>query len=128
MIKQDYIIRMIQEIISLIANAIIKKRKLDKKELDTYEYTTHEILGISTKELIGMNVDDIISQYSESENGTDKLELAAVSLLLFSEEMPESKLLLKAKLKQDGIFLLKYLQQNSSSYSLQREFIINMIS
>ncbi|MBU3808302.1 MAG: hypothetical protein H9802_07785 [Candidatus Phocaeicola faecipullorum] len=128
MIKQDYIIRMIQEIISLIANAIIKKKKLDNKELDTYEYTTHEILGISPKELTGMNANEIISQYSQSENGMDKLELAAVSLLLFSEEMTDSNLLLKSKLKQDGIFLLKYLQENSGSYSLQREFIINMIS
>lgn len=128
MIKQDYIIRMIQEIISLIANAIIKKKKLDNKELDTYEYTTHEILGISPKELTGMNANEIISQYSQSENGMDKLELAAVSLLLFSEEMTDSNLLFKSKLKQDGIFLLKYLQENSGSYSLQREFIINMIS
>ena len=128
MIKQDYIIRMIQEIISLIANAIIKKKKLDNKELDTYEYTTHDILGISPKELTGMNANEIISQYSQSENGMDKLELAAVSLLLFSEEMTDSNLLLKSKLKQDGIFLLKYLQENSGSYSLQREFIINMIS
>lgn len=128
MIKQDYIIRMIQEIISLIANAIIKKKKLDNKELDTYEYTTHEILEISPKELTGMNANEIISQYSQSENGMDKLELAAVSLLLFSEEMTDSNLLLKSKLKQDGIFLLKYLQENSGSYSLQREFIINMIS
>ena len=128
MIKQDYIIRMIQEIISLIANAIIKKKKLDNKELDTYEYTTHEIFGISPKELTGMNANEIISQYSQSENGMDKLELAAVSLLLFSEEMTDSNLLLKSKLKQDGIFLLKYLQENSGSYSLQREFIINMIS
>lgn len=128
MIKHDYIIRMIQEIISLIANAIIKKKKLDNKELDTYEYTTHEILGISPKELTGMNANEIISQYSQSENGMDKLELAAVSLLLFSEEITDSNLLLKSKLKQDGIFLLKYLQENSGSYSLQREFIINMIS
>lgn len=128
MIKQDYIIRMIQEIISLIANAIIKKRKLDKKELDTYEYTTHEMLGVSPKELTDMSTDELISQYSDSENGMEKLELIAVSLLLFSEETPASDLLLKSRLKQDGIFLLKYLQKNSGSYSLQREFIINMIS
>lgn len=58
----------------------------------------------------------------------EKLELIAVSLLLFSEETHENNLLLKSRLKQDGIFLLKYLQENSNSYSLQREFIINMIS
>lgn len=128
MIKQDYIIRIIQEIISLIANAIIKKKRLDKKELDTYEYTTHEILGIAPNELIDKNADELIDQYSNSESGMDKLELIAVSLLLFSEETKDSDLLLKAKLKQNGIFLLKYLQENSGSYSLQREFIINMIS
>lgn len=128
MIKQDYIIRMIQEIISLIANAIIKKKRLDKNELDTYEYTTHEILGIAPNELIDKNADELIDQYSNSESGMDKLELIAVSLLLFSEETKDSDLLLKAKLKQNGIFLLKYLQENSGSYSLQREFIINMIS
>lgn len=128
MIKQDYIIRMIQEIISLIANAIIKKRKLDKKEFDTYEYTTHEMLGVSPKELTDMSTDELINKYSCSENGMEKLELIAVSLLLFSEETPESDLLLKSRLKQDGVFLLKYLQKNSGTYSLQREFIINMIS
>lgn len=128
MIKQDYIIRMIQEIISLVANAIIKKKKLDKKELDTYEYTSHEILGTSPRELINMSTDELISQYSDSENGMEKLELIAVSLLLFSEETPEKELLLKSRLKQNGIFLLKYLQKHSGSYSLQREFIINMIS
>lgn len=128
MIKQDYIIRMIQEIISLIANAIIKKKRLDKKELDTYEYTTHEILGIAPNELIDKNADELIDQYSNSESGMDKLELIAVSLLLFSEETKDSDLLLKSRLKQNGIFLLKYLQENSGSYSLQREFIINMIS
>lgn len=128
MIKQDYIIRMIQEIISLIANAIIKKKKLDKRELDTYEHTTLEILGITPNELMDMSTEEFIYKYSNTESGMEKLELIAVSLLLFSEETHENNLLLKSRLKQDGIFLLKYLQENSNSYSLQREFIINMIS
>ena len=34
MIKQDYLIRMIQEIISLIVNAILNKKKFRKDELN----------------------------------------------------------------------------------------------
>lgn len=32
MIKQDYLLRMIQEIISLIANAILNKKKIRQQE------------------------------------------------------------------------------------------------
>ena len=128
MIKQDYIIRMIQEIISMIVAAIIKKKRLDNKELEKYEYNTHVMLGVSPKELMNISTDEIISQYSTSENGMDKIELIAVSLLLFSEETANDQLLLKSRLKQNGLFLLKYLQQNSNSYSIQREMIMKMIS
>lgn len=128
MIKQDYIIRMIQEIISMIVTAIIKKKRLDNKELKKYEYNTHEMLGVSPKELMDISTDEIISRYSTSENGMDKIELIAVSLLLFSEETAHDQLLLKSRLKQNGLFLLKYLQQNSNSYSIQREMLMKMIS
>lgn len=128
MIKQDYIIRMIQEIISMIVTVIIKKKRLDNKELEKYEYNTHEMLGVSPKELMDISTDEIISQYSTSENGMDKIELIAVSLLLFSEETANDQLLLKSRLKQNGLFLLKYLQQNSNSYSIQREMLMKMIS
>ncbi len=128
MIKQDYIIRMIQEIISMIVAAIIKKKRLDNKELEKYEYNTHVMLGVSPKELMNISTDEIISQYSTSENGMDKIELIAVSLLLLSEETANDQLLLKSRLKQNGLFLLKYLQQNSNSYSIQREMLMKMNS
>ena len=38
MIKQDYLVRMIQEIISLIANAILNKKKLRKQEWIEYDW------------------------------------------------------------------------------------------
>lgn len=40
MIKQDYLVRMIQEIISLIANAILNKKKLRKQEWVEYDCLT----------------------------------------------------------------------------------------
>lgn len=112
----------------MIVTAIIKKKRLDNKELEKYEYNTHEMLGVRPKELMDISTDEIISQYSTSENGMDKIELIAVSLLLFSEETANDQLLLKSRLKQNGLFLLKYLQQNSNSYSIQREMLMKMIS
>ena len=37
MIKQDYLLRMIQEIISLIANAILNKKKIRQQEWVEYD-------------------------------------------------------------------------------------------
>ena len=43
MIKQDYLIRMIQEIISLIVNAILNKKKFRKDEWTEYDCLTRQI-------------------------------------------------------------------------------------
>ena len=67
----------------MIVTAIIKKKRLDNKELEKYEYNTHEMLGVSPKELMDISTE---------------------------------------------LFLLKYLQQNSNSYSIQREMLMKMIS
>lgn len=45
MIKQDYLIRMIQEIISLIVNALLKKKKYRWNEWTEYDGLTRQILG-----------------------------------------------------------------------------------
>ena len=44
MIKQDYLIRMIQEIISLIVNAILNKKKFRKDEWTEYDCQSRHIL------------------------------------------------------------------------------------
>lgn len=44
MIKQDYLLRMIQEIISLIANAILNKKKIRQQEWVEYDCLTGQIL------------------------------------------------------------------------------------
>ena len=46
MIKQDYLIRMIQEIISLIVNAILNKKKFRKDEWTEYDCLTSFSRGI----------------------------------------------------------------------------------
>ncbi len=53
MIKQDYLIRMIQEIISLIVNAILNKKKFRKDEWTEYDGddTAHQFDDLTPEEL-----------------------------------------------------------------------------
>ena len=64
MIKQDYLIRMIQEIISLIVNAILNKKKFRKDEWTEYDCLTRQILGVSQEELLSMSLDEITSGWA----------------------------------------------------------------
>lgn len=45
MIKQDYLIRIIQEIFTAIANMLLKRKKITQKEWSEYEDTAQKILG-----------------------------------------------------------------------------------
>ena len=110
MIKQDYLIRMIQEIISLIVNALLKKKKYRWNEWTEYDGLTRQILGFPTDELLSMNTQELIDRYKGDPN-----------------EMEAEDLLRKSKLHQDGLELLKYVQKESTSFSIQRVQLINML-
>ena len=126
MIKQDYLIRMIQEIISLIVNMILNKKKFRKDEWTEYVCLTRQILGLPQEQLQSMNPDELIDHYEGDPNRMGKIELAAMTLLKISDEM-ESNILQKSKLRQDGLTLLKYVQKESSTFSIQRTDLIRMI-
>ena len=126
MIKPDYLIRMIQEIISLIVNMILNKKKFRKDEWTEYDCLTRQILGLPQEQLQSMNPDELIDHYEGDPNRMGKIELAAMTLLKISDEM-ESNILQKSKLRQDGLTLLKYVQKESSTFSIQRTDLIRMI-
>ena len=96
MIKQDYLIRMIQEIISLIVNMILNKKKFRKDEWTEYDCLTRQILGLPQEQLQSMNPDELIDHYEGDPNRMGKIELAAMTLLKISDEM-ESNILQKSK-------------------------------
>ena len=48
MIKQDYLIRMILEIITLIANALLNKQKIRPQSWVEYDCLTQQILELPT--------------------------------------------------------------------------------
>ncbi|WP_368109632.1 hypothetical protein [Bacteroides salyersiae] len=127
MIKQDYLLRMIQEIISLIANAILNKKKIRQQEWVEYDCLTGQILGFPAEQLIGMDMQELIEQYEGDPNRMGKIELAAMTLLKMSDEADADHLLQKSKLRQEGMELLKYVQKAGNTFSIQRVALIHLL-
>ena len=127
MIKQDYLIRMIQEIISLIVNALLKKKKYRWNEWTEYDGLTRQILGFPTDELLSMDMQELVDRYKGDPNEMGKIELAAMSMLKLSEDMSSDHVLQKSKLRQDGLWLLKYVQEEGNTFSIQRTSLIKLL-
>ena len=127
MIKQDYLIRMILEIITLIANALLNKQKLRPQNWVEYDCLTRQILEVPSEQLKDMLPEEIIDKYEGDTNQMGKIELAAMTLLKISDELDTDNLLLKSRLKQNGTELLKFVQSQGDTFSLQRMSIISML-
>lgn len=127
MIKQDYLIRMILEIITLIANALLNKQKIRKQNWIEYDCLTRQILGVPTENLKDMTPDEIRENYQGDPNEMGKVELSAMTMLKMAEDIGNENLLLKSKLRQNGLHLLKQVQEDSNTYSIQRITLIQAI-
>ena len=127
MIKQDYLIRMILEIITLIANALLNKQKIRKQNWIEYDCLTRQILGVPTENLKDMTPDEIREKYQGDPNEKGKVELSAMTMLKIAEDIGNENLLLKSKLRQNGLHLLKQVQEDSNTYSIQRITLIQAI-
>ena len=120
MIKQDYLLRMIQEIITLLINALLNRQKIRKGSWVEYDDVTRQILGVPSESLVDMSADEIIDRYKDDPNQMGKTELAAVTMLKISDEMGDEQLVQKSRLKQDGLTLLEYVQTKGDTFSIQR--------
>ena len=127
MIKQDYLLRMIQEIITLLINALLNRQKIRKESWVEYDDITRQILGVPSESLVDMSADEIIERYQDDPNQMGKTELAAVTMLKISDEMGDEQLVLKSRLKQDGLALLEYVQTEGDTFSIQRVALIAML-
>ena len=127
MIKQDYLIRMILEIITLIANALLNKQKIRPQSWVEYDCLTRQILEVPSDQLKDLSPEEIIGRYEGDTNRMGKIELAAMTLLKISDELGDEHLLLKSRLKQNGIELLKFVQTQGDTFSIQRMSIISML-
>ncbi|MBR5204516.1 MAG: hypothetical protein IKW32_04775 [Bacteroidaceae bacterium] len=127
MIKQDYLIRMILEIITLIANALLNKQKIRPQSRVEYDCLTRQILEVPSDQLKDLSPEEIIGRYEGDTNRMGKIELAGMTLLKISDELGDEHLLLKSRLKQNGIELLKFVQTQGDTFSIQRMSIIQML-
>ena len=127
MIKQDYLLRMIQEIITLLMNALLNRQKIRKESWVEYDDITRQILGVPSENLVDMSAEEIIDRYQDDPNQMGKTELAAVTMLKISDEMGDEQLVLKSRLKQDGLALLEYVQTRGDTFSIQRVALIAML-
>ena len=127
MIKQDYLLRMIQEIIALIVQALLNKRKIDKSSWTAYDNLTTQILGFPANELLAIHPQELIDRYQGDADSWGKYELAALTLLKLSDDMTNDSLVEKSRTRQNGIALLEYVQANSPTFSLQRLQLIEAL-
>ena len=127
MIKQDYLLRMIQEIITLLVNALLNRQKIRKESWVEYDDITRQILEVPSENLKDMSADEIIQRYEHDPNQMGKIELAAMTMLKIADEMEDEQLALKSRLKQNGLALLEYVQAQGNTYSIQRVALIAML-
>ena len=127
MIKQDYLLRMIQEIITLLVNALLNRQKIRKESWVEYDDITRQILELPSENLKDMSADEIIQRYEGDPNRMGKIELAAMTMLKISDEMEDEQLVMKSRLRQEGLALLEYVQTEGDTYSIQRVALIAML-
>ena len=127
MIKQDYLLRMIQEIITLLVNALLNRQKIRKESWVEYDDITRQILALPSENLKDMSADEIIQRYEGDPNRMGKIELAAMTMLKISDEMEDEQLVMKSRLRQEGLALLEYVQAEGDTHSIQRVALIAML-
>ena len=127
MIKQDYLLRMIQEIITLLINVLLNRQKIRKESWVEYDDITRQILEVPSENLKDMSVEEIIQRYEDDPNRMGKIELAAMTMLKIADEMEGEQLVMKSRLRQEGLALLEYVQTEGDTYSIQRVALIAML-
>ena len=125
MIRQDYLIRMIQEIFAAIANLILRRKRISQTDWKEYESTARQILGMTPEQLAQMDCERLLAQYQDEQDRIDKIELAAMMMLKMAEDTEAT--VPKARLQQEGVALLKYVQTHGKTYSLPRELLIQFL-
>lgn len=125
MIRQDYLIRMIQEIFAAIVNLILRRKRISQTDWEEYESTARQILGVTPEQLAQMECEELLDQYHEDKDGFEKIELAAMMMLKMAEDTED--IVPKARLQQKGVTLLKYVQAHGKTYSLPRELLIQFL-
>ena len=83
------------------------------------------VLEVTPQQLEEMDGQTILEKYSQEKDGIEKTELAAMMLLKMAEDT--ENIVPKARLRQEGLYLLKYVQEHGNTYSLPRNLLIQFL-
>jgi hypothetical protein len=112
MIKSDYLIRQLAQLIQALTALILRSEKLLPEEKIDLLKQSCELLGLKKEDLSTLSCEQLIDLFSRQSFGLEKLEMAAYILLQNQQ---------KTKAKQ----LLSHVDQHSNCYSLDREIILD---
>lgn len=127
MIKEDYLLRMIREIVTMLVQMLLHRKQVKPEEWVEYDSLTRQLLGFETGRLAGMDAGELENMFDGDRDRMGKLELAALTMLKMADEADSGSLVLKSRLRHEGLELLKYVQSQGNEFSIQRMQLIAML-
>lgn len=127
MIKEDYLLRMIREIATMLVQMLLRRKLVRPEEWVEYDSLTRQLLGFETGRLAEMDAAGLESMFDGDRDRLGKLELAALTMLKMADEAGSGSLVLKSRLRHEGLELLKYVQGHGNEFSIQRMQLIAML-
>lgn len=127
MIKEDYLLRMIREIVTMLVQMLLRRKQVKPEEWVEYDSLTRQLLGFETGRLAGMDAGELENMFDGDRERMGKLELAALTMLKMADEAGSGSLVLKSRLRHEGLELLKYVQSQGNEFSIQRMQLIAML-
>ena len=125
MLKKDYLIRQIHELVRVLFELLLKSKGNSQKEEKEIFNQAYSFLNLTKEDLLERSSDQIIELFENETLGLEKLEL--VGFLLFNEfkfadDFKDEYLL---QLSKD---ILTYVDRHSDSYSLERQMVFQQIN
>jgi len=120
MLKKDYLIRQIHELVRVLFELLLKTKENPQKEEREIFNQAYSFLNLTKDDLISRTSGQIIELFENETLGLEKLELLGFLLFnefKFADDFKDEYLL---HLSKD---ILTYVDQHSDSYSLERQMI-----
>jgi hypothetical protein len=123
MIRKDYIMRLINELMRVLLEMLFRSRDVSavrKTEIFTQVY---DVTGFNRNELLDMTFEEIIGKMKQVDLSIEKLELIGLTFLNEVQCMNEEHTCRRSLINR-SLEILKYVDQNSTCFSLERRNII----
>ena len=123
MIKQDYLLRLIQEVMRAISMILHGKKNEEEKqkELDKCYQT---FLGKDKTFFLSKNLEELTHTFSEEPEANQMMKLEALATIMEGDAQLTTNSEEQYKLTIKALYLLEYVSQWERTYSIERELKI----